>query len=499
MKLSKYIGLLLASVAFTSCGEDYLTDMPSSNVTSDQIANEAAKDPAKALGSQLSGAYSKWNFHVTRASSDLVTQMSVGWAGLNMLSNVMGNDMSLSMGSQDPWNFDHGLDYNSEQYYRSGQPWNYFYTIIKSCNEIIPSVDSLKADTEGKAILGQVLAMRGISYAYLAQWYQLTYKGHENLPCVPLLLSSEEQSINTRATVQQVYDRAETDLLGAIRMLKGYKRKDKTFIDESVAEGLLSRVYLVMNRWDDAAAMAHAAREGYSLMNAAEAAEYNYQDIDNKEVMWGCDITDNTKLVYASFGSWYSTDGYGYGGQIGAYHLIDAALYNSISATDARKSLYIAPGSSEEFGEGGQAWTAPEYANLKFRFVKDWLGDVVYMRVAEMYLTEAEALARGGHGAEANTLMREFMSNRDEASTKTSFTANDIYQQRRIELWGEGFTYYDHLRLGIDLKRTYEGTNEPETSQANIKAGSYRWIYQLPLTEIQNNEFISESDQNPAQ
>lgn len=282
-------------------------------------------------------------------------------------------------------------------------------------------------------------------------------------------------------------------------MLKGYKRKDKTYIDEHVAEGLLSRVYLVMNRWDDAAAMAHAAREGYSLMNATEAAEYNYQDIDNKEVMWGCDITDNTKLIYASFGSWYSTDDNGYGGQVGAYHLIDAALYNSISATDARKSLYIAPGSSEEFGEGGQAWTAPEYANLKFRFVKDWLGDVVYMRVAEMYLTEAEALARGGHGAEANTLMREFMSNRDEASTKTSFTANDIYQQRRIELWGEGFTYYDHLRLGIDLKRTYEGTNEPETSQANIKAGSYRWIYQLPLTEIQNNEFISESDQNPAQ
>ncbi len=121
------------------------------------------------------------------------------------------------------------------------------------------------------------------------------------------------------------------------------------------------------------------------------------------------------------------------------------------------------------------------------------------MRVAEMYLTEAEALARGGHGAEANTLMREFMSNRDEASTKTSFTASDIYLQRRIELWGEGFTYYDHLRLGIDLKRTYEGTNEPESSQTNIKAGSYRWIYQLPLSEIQNNEFISESDQNPAQ
>lgn len=355
MKLSKYIGLLLASVAFTSCGEDYLTDMPSSNVTSEQIANEAAKDPAKALGSQLSGAYSNWNFHAPSADDLLTLHMSVGWGGLNMLSNVMGNDMSLSMGSQDPWCFDHALDYNSEQYFRASQPWEYFYTVIKSCNEIIPSVDSLKADTEGKAILGQVLAMRGISYAYLAQWYQLTYKGHENLPCVPLLLSSEEQSINTRATVQQVYDRAETDLLGAIRMLKGYNRKDKTIIDEHVAEGLLSRVYLVMNRWDDAAAMAHAAREGYSLMNAAEAAEYNYQDIDNKEVMWGCDITDNTKILFASFASWYSTDGYGYGGQVGVYHLIDAALYNSISATDARKSLYIAPGSSEEFGEGEQA------------------------------------------------------------------------------------------------------------------------------------------------
>lgn len=502
MKIYKFLPVLLLSGALTSCGEDYLTDMPSDFVTSEQLAQEAQKDAEGTLGTQLKGVYTNWNFLRPVSTGNINDHMTVGFYSLMMLSDVMSNDCSLAMGSSDPWHFDHQLDYYAEQYIRARQAWLFFYSVIKEANGIIAV--SNEETAAARAIKAQSLAFRGISYAYLAQFFQHTYSISRNKPCVPIYLTDidDEPSIYSRATVEQVYARAEKDLLKAIELFDGWQRSSRGDIDRAVAEGLLSRVYLVMHRYDEAAAIAAAAiadagAQGLDLMTADEAASYNYQDIDNKETVWGVKITDNTTRIYASFASWMSADYVGYGGQVGAYRLIDAALYNSISDTDVRKMFYIAPGRTYKASVGGASWTVPAYANLKFTAVADWLGDVIYMRVAELYLTQAEALARAGRTDEANQVMAGFLRNRDESNIQTSFTADEIYQQRRIELWGEGFGYFDCRRLQKDLVRSYEGTNEPSSSQYDVPWYSYQWNYQLPLTEIQNNNDITENDQNP--
>ena len=53
------------------------------------------------------------------------------------------------------------------------------------------------------------------------------------------------------------------------------------------------------------------------------------------------------------------------------------------------------------------------------------------------------------------------------------------------------------LRMHQPLKRTSEGTNEPAGSQTNVDADDYLFIYQLPKSEINDNENISPEDQNP--
>lgn len=58
-----------------------------------------------------------------------------------------------------------------------------------------------------------------------------------------------------------------------------------------MAQGLLSRTYLVMNEWQKAIDMAKAARSGYSLMNTTEIATDGFNEINNKEWMWGMDVT----------------------------------------------------------------------------------------------------------------------------------------------------------------------------------------------------------------
>ena len=118
------------------------------------------------------------------------------------------------------------------------------------------------------------------------------------------------------------------------------------------------------------------------------------------------------------------------------------------------------------------------------------------MRAAEMYLIEAEALARQGKSSEAATVLGELMKNRQPSWKKQVVTVDDVLLQRRIELWGEGFAYYDLKRNNKGIDRDYEGTNHLAGYELVVPAQDVLWTFQIPLGEIQENSHISEADQN---
>ena len=123
------------------------------------------------------------------------------------------------------------------------------------------------------------------------------------------------------------------------------------------------------------------------------------------------------------------------------------------------------------------------------------MGDYIYMRASEMVLIEAEAYAHLGNGSKAATVLKELMSKRDPQWSESSVDVEDVYLQRRIELWGEGFTYFDLKRLNKGINRNYQGTNH--RYRLVYPAHDVVWTYQIPQSEIQENDLISESDQNP--
>jgi hypothetical protein len=84
------------------------------------------------------------------------------------------------------------------------------------------------------------------------------------------------------------------------------------------------------------------------------------------------------------------------------------------------------------------------------------------------------------------------MANRDSGWAKTSVTVEDVFLQRRIELWGEGFGYFDLKRLNKDVDRTYSGSNH--RTQIVVPAGDVKWVYQIPTAEIQENPLITENN-----
>ena len=116
-----------------------------------------------------------------------------------------------------------------------------------------------------------------------------------------------------------------------------------------------------------------------------------------------------------------------------------------------------------------------------------------------MYLIEAESLIHLGKQSEAQAVLAEFAVTRNPAWNQDA-TLEEVHLQRRIELWGEGLSYYVRRRNSEGCIRSYEGTNhnmEFLNVIVDVPAHHKYWLFQIPQRELQENIYITEKDQNP--
>lgn len=144
-------------------------------------------------------------------------------------------------------------------------------------------------------------------------------------------------------------------------------------------------------------------------------------------------------------------------------------------------------------------------AQMKF-FTVGNLGDTKmcfppYMRATEMYLLEAEACAMLGQTAEAQAILNEVNQKYDSAYNCTK-TGQDLIDEvrtyTRIELWGEGFCWFNLKRWGVNLERKAWTPND--ITSGNIPGGvscdvaptdANQWRYGIPLSETNYNNAVS--------
>ena len=74
-------------------------------------------------------------------------------------------------------------------------------------------------------------------------------------------------------------------------------------------------------------------------------------------------------------------------------------------------------------------------------------------------------------------------------SYETSAFQNEVWWQRRVELWGEGFATFDIKRLNKGIIRSYANTNHIET---------FRWNVQTPPDWMNLCIVETETNYNPA-
>ena len=257
--------------------------------------------------------------------------------------------------------------------------------------------------------------------------------------------------------------------------------------------------------------------------------------------MWGILIAETDRVVTSGIVNWISHMGslnYGYA-SVGAWRRINPTLYQAINSTDARKGWFLDDtGVSSNLTEEQQDYLtkeagAPAYTQVKFAPYKDEIytgtnaNDVPLMRIEEMYLILAEAQAMGGNPTAGKTTLETFVKTyRDPSYTCNASTAEGVqdavWVQRRIELWGEGQSYFDLLRLrkGIDRASTaWKGVdknmpnynyqildNAADEAKAiqTVKSGNggttgdiiNYLIFQIPDDETESNPLINDTDNN---
>ena len=493
MKVLKYMSMGLLALALGSCGSDYLDTEYTRHLDAQAAGEAAGRNPDVFLNGM-------WSWQVTYSDS----HDSFGLMSTLLAKDMMSEDISVSAFHW--FCYDYDFDNREYTYRRTRKDWELFYTDIAKANDIISSFPEGASTPGEKALLGQALAIRGMAYTYLPQIYQ-TYMNQDGTinraaAGVPIILTTadgytldELDALKGRNTVGDVLDQAEKDLTAAVQNLSeaNYKRPSKNYVDLSVAQGLLARYYLLTQQWDKAASTAKSARSGYTQRDNAGLHD-GFMTLSNSDVMWGFIHTPETETTYASYFSHISNLAPGYAGLNYCAKLIDARLYSQIADDDYRKTLFNGPqGDASQPTAGAQL----PYANLKFGDTGDWCMHYIYMRAAEMVLIEAEALARQSKNAEAATALKELMSKRQPSWNKSTVEVSDVLLQRRIELWGEGFAYFDLKRNNRGIDRNYSGSNHLAGYLHTIPAFDKRWTYQIPNSEMQENSHIQDNEQNP--
>lgn len=397
------------------------------------------------------------------------------------------------------------------------------YRQIGIANDVIASIDPATEDPKAINMIAQARAMRAFDYMMLAPYFQFGGEQFMDQPCIPLLDGKNPYGNNPRATVRQVYTAVIEDLNYAVENLTE-ERADKGKINKNVALGLRARANLFLGKYAEAAEDAKAAMAGFTPASIEDVSKPSFYSADDANWMWAIIITKDMVLSdgYPTSASWYSAfTANGYGPATDNIPMINNLLYKQIPATDVRKGWWLDENLYSPLLET-VSWDGVSgaelagllienvknpylpYGNVKFG-MKDGIGSEInsndwpLMRVEEMILIQAEGLARSGKTSEATKVLTDFVKTYRDPSYEVSTgrtLEDEIWLQRRIELWGEGFFTSDAKRMGKPVVRFHnpQESNVPDAFMFNVKADDGWMNMRFPQTEMDNNKGIVDNE-----
>ena len=491
----KLLLIVLSVLSLGSCSEEFLVKKPTEFVDYASATATTAN-----LYSSLNGIHRSLYIRYEG-------QNETGIAGCMQQVDIAGEDIVYPISNGWFLGVYNWTNLNNENSQDVAFPYRTFYRINRNANTILDAVDLANGpEADKKIIKGQALLYRAFCHFQLVQLYGKRYDASampNSQLGIPIVVKVSEEKL-PRSTVEEVYTQINKDIDGALALLVGYNKPNNSHLDLRVAQGLKARVALVQQNWPAASSNAILARSGKSLMTTA-AYTSGFNSYTNSEWMWGSFVNELQSESFANFGAYMSRN---FSSTV--IRSCPKAIFNKLldrfPTTDVRSTLFSRNGLHPNITLVATARKFP-FTSQKFLAVStgDSRCDVPYMRIAEMFLIEAEAKAKM-NDVTASQVLFNLAIERNSAYVRSTAIGqalvDEILLHRRIELWGEGFRFYDLKRTNSSLDRTGPTTVPATTSNHissvaqvfSIPAGDKRWQWLFPRAELNANPLIV---QNP--
>lgn len=498
--------LIMSAVFVQSCSKDYLNTKPTESTTTTTVF-ESVENIELAINGICK--------LMTRQY--LETQGMNGEGTIKMwYGNYPGNHFSVNLTGWGPIiNGDFREVVTSIYLY---YPWYYYYRLIGNANAIIENTDGASGAQSAKDFVkAQALTFRAYSYFMLSQLYCNRWRDSGNGSAQGLVLRLDESTGDMPlSTLSEVYSQVFEDLDNAIALYtsSGKSRNYNYEPDLNVAYAIYARAALTSEKWEKALEMATKARNGYPLMDIQQYRSGFSEP--NQEWIWSSFGSSQENLHYYSF---FGYIGYNSNGSnVRLYpKCISKELFEKIPRSDIRKALFLNPeGYSYNTTTGvadaplkAKAFelfpdiypTSTAYAYMQFKFkAQDMpgVGHLNHFRSSEMYLIEAEAKYHlndhTGARQTLETLNKESGRNPSYICDKADVSLlEEIKLYRAIELWGEGFDWFDLKRWGDSLTRKSfaDGGNFVGVlAVTRTPMEGNHWTWRIPIRETDYNNAI---------
>jgi hypothetical protein len=498
--LNKFFFAPVLALLVVSCGKEYVELDPTGTGTF--LEENYYSDETQAFSGLI-------------ATYDILGKETRGFENMVTMMNAGSDDHHAGGGGPDDGAGIHAFaDYSITPSTIPASFWNDYYQGVFRANVLLDKLPGVPMDEGKKArFIAETKALRAYFYFQLIRMFG-------NIPLIVEPLPTTEIYNVPQATREAVYAQIEKDLEEAKAVLPPSLNMatEAGRFSKGSAQALLGKVYLYNGKNSQAAAEL-AEVNG----TPGGTSQYGYRLLDNFADLWDFDNTFNSESILETTNTNQSNADWGFWGS-------GADEGNSINIMVGPRSYVRSAGSTApDYAPG---WSFNVFTQQFYDLIEDdprfdatvadlkaleEAGEIEYLkgdrdtgyylkkfmplnsdattgggvkelnyqqhvymiRLADTYLLEAEAL--GGSGARAQALLDAVRSRVGLAPVPVSLQA--IWDERRIELAGEGHRWFDLVRTGnaataLAFKGFTAGKNE---------------ILPIPLRETENTLI----DQNP--
>jgi hypothetical protein len=446
---------------------------------------------------------------------DVVRKNSGGFENMITMMNAGSDDQYAGGGGESDGVGIQGFsNYSLNSVIMPASFWNDYYQGIFRANTLLQKISGVEMSADlKKRFTAETKALRAFYYFNL----EIMFK---NIPLLLEPLTATNMYEVKQATPAEVYTQIEKDLTEAIADLPATvpANTEGGRFTKGAAQALLGKVYLYENKKELAAAQ-------LALVNGTPGgtSQYGYRLLSNYSDLWVVSNKFNTESILevchssigsSGWGNWGSGSDEGnsvnvmvgprsYSRPAGSsapdlpsgwsFNVFTQDFYDAIKSDPrfdatildlkalkaAGKADYI--GGYKDTGYFLNKFT-PRQSDVSTGAgdaVLNYKQDTYAIRLADTYLMEAEAL--GATGTRAQALLDAVRARVGLASVPVSMAA--IKAERRLELAGEGFRFFDLVRWGDAATKL---------ASKGFTAGKNE-IFPIPYREMQGTKLV----QNP--